>query len=729
MTKITLYNKDGKKYVRIGKKKLHIPLEITNKYELIRWIIEYLTHKRKRRQAKRKPKVNPLTGHIDSLDEKRIKERLRLEELEQKKRDKFIEEQQSKPPPKPPKKRIQKKPKPEPEPEPEHKYEEPKSKPKPRPSKISSQLNSIFSHAIPEQPINIPASIGTEQARIAATASASARDESMGIKKLEEKSEKQPEEQPEEEEEQQQPAAAGPSKKKKKPSSDEQKWIDLLGMSRNAWLIEQKPSADQMNKFAENLNIEIPKTNAGQKWQSTQKRDYILRQAIEKGITKEKFYEFFPRKKGEGIDPSHKGLSDIEIDTVMKKFPQYLGTIAHNEINKLHINPRSEGGFIINTDPISKPGRHWQAIYFDARPSGNNEIDFYDSFGDPVDKNILKDLKDVANKLDAKTYLKFKENRIKQQSDLSSNCGFFCMKFLIDRFNGKPFKDASGYSDVLHGEGDIERFKAKFPPFQLMSSFQGGAELGFGSFTPFIEKHGDEVITSMIVNRTPISSGVNTLVKMITLGQSEAQSKKLGYDNLFHLAMNIKTNKGSSFSIDKTVSPHIGKYLTTGETMPVKLNKEITVKELIDNTIKNIGLDKFRNYDAINQNCQIFIEDILKSNSLLTPTLHSFIYQDVSSIFKNAPWFQKIARTVTDIGGFINKTLYGTGTSRVQSILFDQSQWTINRAVHWLNTHHFISTKIDKTDKYLRFRQFDPNPDSHHATKRTSQGITFILEY
>lgn len=709
MTKITLYNKDGKKYVRIGKKKLHIPLEITNKYELIRWIIEYLTRKRRRAKRKPKTKVNPTTGHIDSL----IKERLRLEEIEQKKRDKFIEEKP--PPPEPPtKKDIQQF---------AEAYQEQKQEPKLRrigPSKISSKLSQLFYHPIPEQPITVRSEpIGTEQARVAATASASARDESMGIKK--------PEKQPEEE--QQQPAAAGPSKKNKKPSSDEQKWIDLLGMSRNAWLIEQKPSADQMNKFAENLNIEIPKTNAGQKWQSTQKRDYILRQAIEKGITKEKFYEFFPRKKGEGIDPSHKGLSDIEIDTVMKKFPQYLGTIAHNEIDKLDITPRSEGGFIINTDPISKPGRHWQAIYFDARPSGNNEIDFYDSFGDPVDKNILKDLKDVANKLDAKTYLKFKENRIKQQSDSSSNCGFFCMKFLIDRFNGKPFKDASGYSDVLHGEGDIERFKAKFPPFQLMSSFQGGAELGFGSFTPFIEKHGDEVITSMIVNRTPISSGVNTLVKMITLGQSEAQSKKLGYDNLFHLAMNIKTNKGSSFSIDKTVSPHIGKYLTTGETMPVKLNKEITVKELIDNTIKNIGLDKFRNYDAINQNCQIFIEDILKSNSLLTPTLHSFIYQDVSSIFKNAPWFQKIARTVTDIGGFINKTLYGTGTSRVQSILFDQSQWTINRAVHWLNTHHFISTKIDKTDKYLRFRQFDPNPDSHHATKRTSQGITFILEY
>lgn len=102
MTKITLYNKDGKKYVRIGKKKLHIPLEITNKYELIRWIIEYLTRKRRRAKRKPKTKVNPTTGHIDSL----IKERLRLEEIEQKKRDKFIEEKP--PPPEPPK---QKKPK------------------------------------------------------------------------------------------------------------------------------------------------------------------------------------------------------------------------------------------------------------------------------------------------------------------------------------------------------------------------------------------------------------------------------------------------------------------------------------------------------------------------------------------------------------------------------------------------------------------------------------------
>ena len=66
------------------------------------------------------------------------------------------------------------------------------------------------------------------------------------------------------------------------------------------------------------------------------------------------------------------------------------------------------------------------------------------------------------------TILKLKENRVISQKDTSSNCGFFCMKFLIDRFRGKSFSEATGYDEqmkVNHAKHDeIERLK-KMPPF------------------------------------------------------------------------------------------------------------------------------------------------------------------------------------------------------------------------------------------------------------------------
>lgn len=178
-----------------------------------------------------------------------------------------------------------------------------------------------------------------------------------------------------------------------------------------------------------------------------------------------------PHGRGRGKKVKDKGLSDVEINNMMKPYgSRYLGTIAHNEIPKIvkKIKPKTDGGFVINTDPASKGGEHWQAVYFDARPGGNGEINFYDSYGDPIDKTLQRDLELISKKLKAGTYLKFKENRIRQQDGKSSNCGWFSAKFLMDRFRGVHWKDASGYNDSSASEKKIKHFKEGYG---YMSSF------------------------------------------------------------------------------------------------------------------------------------------------------------------------------------------------------------------------------------------------------------------
>ena len=75
--------------------------------------------------------------------------------------------------------------------------------------------------------------------------------------------------------------------------------------------------------------------------------------------------------------------------------------------------------------------------------------------------------------LKPETVLKVKENKVIHQDDDSSNCGYFAAKFLIDRFRGKSFADASGYDDrmkinhINHDEKEIERLK-KVPPFSYI---------------------------------------------------------------------------------------------------------------------------------------------------------------------------------------------------------------------------------------------------------------------
>ena len=59
------------------------------------------------------------------------------------------------------------------------------------------------------------------------------------------------------------------------------------------------------------------------------------------------------------------------------------------------------------------------------------------------------------------------------QSDNSSNCGWFCCAFLIDRFRGKSFSEATGYDDrikinhINKDEKEIERLK-NMPPFSYI---------------------------------------------------------------------------------------------------------------------------------------------------------------------------------------------------------------------------------------------------------------------
>lgn len=176
---------------------------------------------------------------------------------------------------------------------------------------------------------------------------------------------------------------------------------------------------------------------------------------------------------GSGYDG--KGLYDDEIEKVMKVYPDFLGVISRNEIRRLlpFVKKDSRIGFVLNTDPNTKPGQHWVAVYIDGRQNGSKSIEYYDSYADPIPNDIRHDLKSVVEKMDPNTLLKLKENKVVQQSVATNNCGFFAMRFLIDRFRGKSFSDATGYDEelkkhaVTKNEAEIERMK-KLPPFSYI---------------------------------------------------------------------------------------------------------------------------------------------------------------------------------------------------------------------------------------------------------------------
>ena len=367
---------------------------------------------------------------------------------------------------------------------------------------------------------------------------------------------------------------------------------------------------------------------------------------------------------------------------MMGRYPEYKGTIAHNEIETKilpQVKPKTRGCFIINTDPKSKGGEHWQAVYYDARPGGDSEIDFFDSFGDKADNTILKGVKKISDKLQANTYLKFKENTIKKQHNDSSNCGPFSIKFLIDRLNGKEYQHASGWDDHIRGEKNIEKFKEQhgYGAFKYIPSFEeeqeGDGFLSdaadkvrniFRSDKPanqiirFLKNNGNDIVQAIRVYRDPVNPLISNALNVATLGQAKQRMDKLGYDKLYHLysvfqLRNPSTGGVSFWRVEKNTRPEAVRLhgFPSRPFKQVPINRQVTLNMLWTNGIRAAGGERgFYHYDHITNNCQRFLMALFKGSGFWNAELQSFILQNVEQLLKNQGLLNKFSKIATNIG-------------------------------------------------------------------------------
>jgi hypothetical protein len=161
------------------------------------------------------------------------------------------------------------------------------------------------------------------------------------------------------------------------------------------------------------------------------------------------------------------GIFNDELQEIFKdKMNKFLPVIASDKMDTLLplVNRDTKKfGWIQNTEPSGSGGRHWVAYFIDVP---NMEVNYYDSLvendGIPP-KESMKGLKKIVDKIHPEYYLKFKYSTIRDQNPSSKNCGYFALKFIMDRYRNVPFKTASGYDKVYndYGEGEemIKRFK------------------------------------------------------------------------------------------------------------------------------------------------------------------------------------------------------------------------------------------------------------------------------
>lgn len=395
-------------------------------------------------------------------------------------------------------------------------------------------------------------------------------------------------------------------------------------------------------------------------------------------------------------DPK-KGLSTDEINQIMSQYPHFSGTYASDQILSAPIKTKTEFGIVINKDKINQCGSHWVALY----SNGHSTLEYFDSFGNNPTPTLLKDLKIIAKKIGAEDYLQLKINKIIQQEDQTTNCGFFSCKFLIDRFKGKPFRESTKYDDSIKGEKNIEEFKRKLhiKPFKYISSFtqdgKGLKEIYEGikkglkyvgsklldiirngshrmNFSPLVrrilERFGNEKIIEIKLVRVPIKAVISKILNWVTLGKFNQNLNELGYDNALHLFMLIKLSDGTIIKVEKnevidTAIAH--NFNPEGESISVG-SPNNTLNEFLDKGLKSVGEQKYFIYDSKRANCQIFLADNLKANGLWSQSVSNWVLQDAEKIYEGLGLLEMANKAITDTASKLNHALLGSGKRKIK---------------------------------------------------------------
>ena len=428
--------------------------------------------------------------------------------------------------------------------------------------------------------------------------------------------------------------------------------------------------------------------------------------------------EFFD-KYGYGVRVDNTdALSNIQIDKIMSPYgDKYLGCCSCDTIEKdilPKVKPESKGCFVVNTDNDKGPGEHWCSVFFDATPNGSHSIEFFDSYGDDPDKPIDKGIQAVAHKLNCQNYLKYKINSVCWQGNKmgtkkeSSNCGYFAVKFLIDRLRGKSFQESTCYDASKIGEKNIEKFKdgegirksqiggsfGLLPSFGDVTKAVGNtvnrvknvastisnvaqnikekiffpAREFSNAFKSIMSKYGNLRIKSARIRRAPIGSAINSLLNILSLGKFEEYRKEKNFDKYFHLGIVLELEGGKKLLLEKNAKPEFSEnFKDSNDTVymgPISIRGTPTLNEFIQKTVDKNSIYTVTNYDPFKNNCQAFILMLLEANNSLTPALKNFIYQDVSTLLERIPSVtDKIARFATDTGAKLQE-LIGQGKPR-----------------------------------------------------------------
>lgn len=123
-------------------------------------------------------------------------------------------------------------------------------------------------------------------------------------------------------------------------------------------------------------------------------------------------------------------MNELELRKLLRNLKCFIGVFARDELpRKVKKRPAA---LIVNTDPRTKPGQHWIAIYL----SNQVTLEYFDPYGIPPK---YKEFKRFIKSNSSIWF--YNEIKFQPTIPISVACGLFCILFIRLRCNGISFND------------------------------------------------------------------------------------------------------------------------------------------------------------------------------------------------------------------------------------------------------------------------------------------------
>lgn len=179
---------------------------------------------------------------------------------------------------------------------------------------------------------------------------------------------------------------------------------------------------------------------------------------------------------------------------------------------------------------------------------------------------------------------------------------------------------------------------------------------GSNDYPPNVKKilsqYGPQIIKALTLKRTPVDKVLTGALNIFSLGKFNERFEK-SFDELFHLFLEIELQSGTRLLLEKNARINMELNPVTRPNTEMKaianIPQGLSVYQLLENAKRRMG-SQFYSYDAVNNNCQDFLLNILQSSGIGDQSDYSFIKQDTAKLFKGLPILKKVAHTATELG-------------------------------------------------------------------------------